>query len=60
MYNDVYWIGLKQNYSSDIYSDVGFLTLMIDMDIEQPQIVVRTWTPEKLDLDEMKSRYTQQ
>lgn len=60
VYNDVYWIGLKQNYSSDIYSDVGFLTLMIDMDIEQPQIVVRTWTPEKLDLDEMKSRYTQQ
>lgn len=60
VYNDVYWIGLKQNYSSDIYSDVGFLTLMIDMDIEQPQIVVRTWTPEKLDLDEMKLRYTQQ
>lgn len=59
VYNDVFWIGLKQNYSSDRYSDVGFLTLMIDMDIEQPQIVVRTWTPEKLDLDDMKARYTQ-
>lgn len=56
--NDVYWIELKQNYNSNRYCDVGFLTLMIDLDEIDPNIVVRTWTPEKLDLDEVMARYT--
>lgn len=56
--NDVYWIELKQNYNSNRYCDVGYLTLMIDLDEIEPNIVVRTWTPEKLDLDEVMERYT--
>lgn len=56
---NVYWIELKQKYSSNIYSDVGFLSLMIDLDETDPNILVRTWTPEHLDLHEMMDRYTQ-
>lgn len=57
--DSVYWIELKQNYTSNTYSDVGYLTLMIDLDEIDPYILVRTWTPEKLDLHDMMNRYTQ-
>lgn len=57
--DNIYWIELKQNYTSNTYSDVGYLTLMINLDEFDPSILVRTWTPEKLDLRDMMSRYTQ-
>lgn len=54
---DVYWIELKQFYSSDIYCDQGYLTLMLDMTEKTPQIKIRTWTPRKVSLDDMMSRF---
>lgn len=57
--NSIYWIELKQNYASNTYCDVGYLTLMIDLDEFDPYILVRTWTPDKLDLRDMMNRYTQ-
>lgn len=42
-----YGVTLKQGYSSDNYSDVGYLFLLWDFNNpEAPQIHVRTWQPE--------------
>lgn len=42
-----YGVTLKQGYSSDNYSDVGYLFLLWDFNNpEMPQIHVRTWQPE--------------
>lgn len=44
-----YGVTLKQGYSSDTYSDVGYLFLLWDFTTpEVPQIHVRTWQPEML------------
>lgn len=44
-----YGVTLKQGYSSDNYSDVGYLFLLWDFTNESaPQIHVRTWQPEML------------
>ena len=43
-----YGVTLKQSWSSDGYSDVGFLFLLWDFtNPDAPQIHVRTWQPEK-------------
>lgn len=57
--NSIYWIELRQFYQSSNYNDMGYLTLMIDMQKENPQIHVRTWAPGKIPLQELMSRYTQ-
>lgn len=45
-----YGVTLKQGYSSDNYSDIGYLFLLWDFTNEEaPQIHVRTWQPEWLD-----------
>lgn len=45
-YPDVYGVSLTQYYSSSLYSDVGYLFLLIDFrDPEKPMIHVRTWQP---------------
>lgn len=44
-----YGVTLKQGYSSDTYSDSGYLFLLWDFNNpEAPQIHVRTWQPEML------------
>lgn len=44
-----YGVTLKQGYTSDRYSDVGYLFLLWDFtDTEAPQIHVRTWQPEMI------------
>lgn len=44
-----YGVTLKQGYSSDNYSDVGYLFLLWDFtNPEAPQIHVRTWQPEMI------------
>ena len=44
-----YGVTLKQGYSSDNYSDVGYLFLLWDFNNpEMPQIHVRTWQPDKI------------
>ena len=45
-----YGVTLKQGYTSDRYSDVGYLFLLWDFTNEDaPKIHVRTWQPEMLD-----------
>lgn len=58
IYQNVFWIEIKQFYQSDRYNDVGYLTLMIDMREENPLIKVRTWAPDKIPLPELMKRYT--
>lgn len=57
MFNNIYWIQLKQFYNSSNYSDIGYLALMLDMRGENPQIRVRTWLPEKFDIELLKRHY---
>ena len=47
---DWYGVQLKQNYSSDKYSDTGYLFLLWDFTAgdERPQIHVRVWQPDKI------------
>ena len=47
---DIYGVTLHQGYSSDTYSDDGYLFLLWDFRDEQhPQIHVRTWQPDAYD-----------
>ena len=49
-YDDIYGVTLKQYWHSNIYSDEGYLFLMIDFrDADKPLIQVRTWQPYKND-----------
>jgi len=46
----IYGVSVKQNYTSDLYSDEGYLFLLWDFrDKTAPQIHVRTWQPRMLD-----------
>lgn len=58
LYNNIFWIEIKQFYSSSNYNDVGYLTLMIDMREADPVIKVRTWAPGKIPLQDLMKRYT--
>lgn len=58
VYNNIFWIEIKQFYSSSNYNDEGYLTLMIDMRESDPTIKVRTWAPGKIPLKELMRRYT--
>ena len=46
-------IQIKQMYNSSSYSDRGYLTLMLRMDLEKPLIVVRYWQPDKEEMIDM-------
>jgi hypothetical protein len=55
-YNDeeLFAIQIGQEYSSSTYSDRGYLFLLVNMtDHEQPQIKVRTWQPNEVDLEKL-------
>lgn len=58
IYQNIFWIEIKQFYSSSDYNDEGYLTLMIDMREADPTIKVRTWAPGKIPLKELMRRYT--
>lgn len=58
IYTNIFWIEIKQFYSSSNYNDDGYLTLMIDMREANPTIKVRTWAPNKISLSEIMSRYS--
>lgn len=60
VFEGVFWIEIKQNYSSSDYNDQGYLSLMIDMRKETPVIKVRTWAPDKIPLNELMERFTVQ
>lgn len=45
-FDEIYGVSLTQYYNSSIYSDVGYLFLLIDFKLpEEPMIHVRTWQP---------------
>jgi hypothetical protein len=49
---EFYGVTLKQGYSSDTYSDEGYLFLLWDFtNPDAPQIHVRTWQPDKIDVN---------
>jgi hypothetical protein len=49
---EYYGVTLKQGYSSDTYSDEGYLFLLWDFtNPDAPQIHVRTWQPDKIDVN---------
>lgn len=49
---DFYGVTLKQGWSADSYSDVGYLFLLWDFtNPDAPQIHVRTWQPDKIDVN---------
>ena len=48
-------IQIKQTYNSPIYSDEGYLTLMLNTSTPQPVILVRLWEPDKGDLVRLNS-----
>lgn len=44
-------IEINQSYDSSVYSDKGYLTLLLDASKELPIIHVRLWQPDKSDLN---------
>ncbi len=53
-FEEIYGVQLTQYYNSSIYSDVGFLFLLIDFQKQdEPMIHVRTWQPQR-DTPEMQ------
>lgn len=53
-------IQINQIYNSPVYSDQGYLTLVLDTSNELPIIHVRLWQPDKtdlVDLDEFMSKW---
>ncbi len=54
-YPDVYGVSLTQYYNSTLYSDVGYLFLLIDFrDRDKPMIHVRTWQPTNVTPEDQK------
>ncbi len=56
--NDVMWIEIKQNWNSSTYSDVGYLSLQINLvPGDGSKINVRSWTPDFVPIEELKERF---
>lgn len=51
---EIYGIQIGQEYSSSSYADKGFLFLLVNMtDHDNPQIKVRTWQPNEVDMSKI-------
>ena len=51
---ELFAIQLGQEYNSSTYSDKGYLFLLVDMtDHEAPQIKIRTWQPNEVDMSKV-------
>lgn len=49
---DVFAIQLAQEYNSSLYSDKGYLLLLVDItNKEEPVIEIRTWQPNEINID---------
>lgn len=56
--SEALWIEIRQNWSvSGGYNDTGYLALQINLKPQGSQINVRTFTPEFIDLNELKRRF---
>lgn len=52
-YEDIYGVRVLQEYKSSTYGDVGYLFLLVDFRKEYPVIHVRSWQPEKTDVNDV-------
>ncbi|MGN0032474.1 MAG: hypothetical protein ACI358_01650 [Candidatus Limimorpha sp.] len=52
-FEKIYGVRVRQEYSSSTYGDVGYLFLLVDLRKKTPQIHVRTWQPDKVDLEKL-------
>lgn len=51
---ELFGIQIGQEYSSSTYSDIGYLFLLTDLtDHNLPQIKVRTWQPNEVEMDKL-------
>lgn len=51
---EIFGIQIGQEYSSSTYADKGFLFLLVNItDHDNPQIKVRTWQPNEVDMDKI-------
>ena len=50
---DVFGVQVRQYYNSSNYNDDGYLFLMVDLRQELPVIHVRTWQPDKTDINDL-------
>lgn len=55
---EIYGVQLKQNYYSNNYNDVGYLTLLVDLSGDLPVIHVRVWNKQKNELLSAKTIIT--
>lgn len=56
--HEVMWIEIRQNWTSASgYNDTGFLSLQINLKPSGSQINVRTWSPEFIPMEELKTRF---
>ena len=51
---ELFGIQIGQEYTSSTYTDIGYLFLLTDLtDHNQPQIKVRTWQPNEVEMDKL-------
>ncbi len=51
---EIFAIQIGQEYDSSTYSDMGYLFLLVDMtNHDEPQIKIRTWQPNEVDMDKI-------
>lgn len=50
---DTYGISMRQNYQSSVYSDEGYLFLLVDFKDKEPKIYVRAWQPSEWSEEKM-------
>lgn len=55
--NELMWVELKQYWTSSSYSDVGYLSLQVNLAPNGSKINVRIWTPEFVEIKDLKRRY---
>nr|HPM03798.1 hypothetical protein [Candidatus Cloacimonadota bacterium] len=46
-------ISMRQNYHSSVYSDEGYLFLLVDFSEKEPKIYVRAWQPSEWSEEKM-------
>lgn len=57
--HEIMWIEIRQNWTSASgYNDTGFLGLQINLKPTGSQINIRTWTPEFIEIDDLKKKFS--
>lgn len=57
--HEIMWIEIRQNWTSASgYNDTGFLGLQINLKPSGSMINIRTWTPDFIDIDELRDHFS--